>query len=166
MNNQTPVSGSKPRLRAEKLLVLLLLVWAVAATSAASLLYIENLNLRRELRVREELLGNLVLVNIGIDYGNGTVAWYNNTLLPRGATVLSALVAVARVEYKFGSWGAYVTSVNGVEEKILSKNEGYSWLWYIFNREKGQLELGPVAADKYELASGDVILWRYEHWKF
>jgi len=156
--------------KAEKLLALLLLIllaWAVAATSAASLLYIENESLRRELEAREELLGNLVLVNVGIDYGNGTVTWYNNTPLPRGgATPLSALVAVATVEYKVSGMGAYVTSVNGVEEKILSKNEGYSWLWYILDREKGQLVLGPVAADRYKLASGDVVLWRYEHWRF
>lgn len=153
-------------LKAEKLLVLLLLAWAVAATSAASFLYIENGSLRRELEAREKLLGNLILVNVGIDYGNGTVTWYNNTPLPRGATPLSALVAVATVEYKVSGMGAYITSVNGVEEKILSKNEGYSWLWYILDREKGQLVLGPVAADRYKLASGDVVLWRYEHWRF
>jgi hypothetical protein len=153
-------------LKAEKLLVLLLLAWAVAATSAASFLYIENGSLRRELEAGEKLLGNLVLVNVGIDYGNGTVTWYNNTPLPRGATPLSALVAVATVEYKVSGMGAYITSVNGVEEKILSKNEGYSWLWYILDREKGQLVLGPVAADRYKLASGDVVLWRYEHWRF
>lgn len=150
----------------ERLLVLVLLLWAVAATSAASLLYVENGGLKRELEARERLLGNLVLVSVGIDYGNGTVVWYNETLLPRGATPLSALVAVAVVEYKVSSMGAYVTSVNGVEEKILSKSEGYSWLWYILDRERGQLVLGPVAADRYKLVSGDVILWRYEHWKF
>ena len=160
------MSKGRPRLKAEMLLVLLLIAWAVVATSAASLLYIENGSLRRELEAREKLLGNLVLVNLGIDYGNGTVVWYNDTLLPRGATPLSALVAVATVEYKVSGMGAYITSVNGVEEKILSKSEGYSWLWYIFDRERGQLVLGPVAADRYKLASGDVILWRYEHWKF
>uniref|UniRef100_A0A7C3WTF6 DUF4430 domain-containing protein n=1 Tax=Thermofilum pendens TaxID=2269 RepID=A0A7C3WTF6_THEPE len=157
---------SRPGLRVERLLVLVLLLWAVAATSAASLLYVENGGLKRELEARERLLGNLVLVSVGIDYGNGTVVWYNETLLPRGATPLSALVAVAVVEYKVSSMGAYVTSVNGVEEKILSKSEGYSWLWYILDRERGQLVLGPVAADRYKLVSGDVILWRYEHWKF
>jgi len=160
------VSKERSRIKAERFLVLWLIAWAVAASTWVALLQIENWSLRRELEAREKLLGNLVLVNLGIDYGNGTVVWYNNTLLPRGATPLSALVAVATVEYKvYSGMGVYVTSVNGVEEKILSKSEGYSWLWYIFDREKGQLVPGSVAADRYKLASGDVILWRYEHWK-
>ncbi|MEM0087480.1 MAG: DUF4430 domain-containing protein [Thermofilum sp.] len=154
------------RTATEKLVVAALLVWAVAATSAAAYLYLENARLERELEASRTLLGNAVVVNLGIDYGNGTVVWYNGTLLPRGATVFSALLSVASVEYQVSPMGVYVTSVNGVAERILSKNEGYSWLWYYFDASKGQLVMGPVAADKYKLSSGDVIVWRYEHWRF
>jgi hypothetical protein len=146
-----------------QILLLVLLIWALIATSIASYLYLENQSLSRELSV----IGNkYVRVNIGIVYGNGTRTWYNGTLLPRGATALTALVTVARVEYKLGSWGAYVTSVNGVQENIISKSEGYSWMWYRYDPNKGELVPGEVASDKYKLADGDVIVWSYEHWKF
>ncbi|QOJ78589.1 DUF4430 domain-containing protein [Infirmifilum lucidum] len=144
-------------------LLVAVLAWAIIATTLASYLYLENNRLSREISY---LGGRVVIVNVGIDYGNGTIAWFNSTALPRGSTALTALVSVAQVEYKLGSWGAYVTSVNSVQEKIISKNEGYSWMWYRYDQAKKALVLGEVAADKYKLASGETIVWRYEHWKF
>lgn len=150
----------------ERLVVIALLAWAVAASSAAAYFYLESVRLERELESSKALLSSAVVVNLGIDYGNGTVVWYNSTLLPRGATVFSALLSVASVEYQVTAMGIYVTSVNGVAEKILSKSEGYSWLWYYFDAGRGELVMGSVAADKYKLSSGDTIVWRYEHWRF
>ncbi len=147
----------------QKYLLVAVLAWAIIATSLASYLYLENNRLSREISY---LGGRVVIVNVGIDYGNGTIVWFNNTALPRGSTALTALVSVARVEYKLYPMGAYVTSVNSVQEKIISKNEGYSWLWYRYDQAKKTLVLGEVAADKYILASGDTIVWKYEHWKF
>jgi len=144
-------------------LLLVLLIWAIVATSVASYLYLENSYLRREVG---SLGGKVILVNVGIDYGNGTLVWFNNTPLPRGSTALTALVSVAQVEYKLSPMGAYVTSVNSVQEKIVSQSEGYSWMWYRFDEAKRALVVGEVAADRYKLASGETIVWRYEHWKF
>lgn len=160
------MEGRKTRSGMERVLTFLLLLWALAASSAAAYLYLENSNLLRELRSSRALLAGSVIVNLGIDYGNGTITWYNGTVLPRGATAFSALLSVSSVEYQVSAMGAYVTSVNGVAERIISKNEGYSWLWYYFDPEKKELVLGPVAADKYKLSSGDTIVWRYEHWRF
>ncbi|MEZ0346746.1 MAG: DUF4430 domain-containing protein [Infirmifilum sp.] len=147
----------------QQLVLVILLIWALIASAAASYLYLENEYLNREISA---IGTKYVKVNIGINYGNGTIAWYNQTLLPKGATALTALLTVARVEYKIGTWGAYVTSVNGVAEKILSNNEGYSWMWYRYASDKGKLVQGEVAADKYKLTEGETIVWSYEHWKF
>jgi len=144
-------------------IVIGLLVWALVASSLAAYYWLEYSKYRK---LYESLSVKVIVVNIGVDYGNGTVVWYNNTVLPAGSTVLSALIQVAKVEYKIYSFGAYVVSVNGVTEKILSKKEGYSWMWYIYDKKKGKMVLGPTAADKYELANGDTILWKYEHWSF
>lgn len=158
------MSGEKsPGRKIAGLLVLALLAWAIIASGFAAYLYLENERLSASLR---SYASRTVLVNIGIDYGNGTIVWFNSTPLPSGSSALTALVAVAKVEYKTSQMGAYVTSVNGVSEKLLSQNEGYSWLWYRYDPGKSQLVMGQVAADKYILANGDVIVWRYEHWKF
>ena len=42
-------------------------------------------------------------------------------MLPSGSTVLAALVARCRVEYEYGKYGAYVKSINGVGERIISR---------------------------------------------
>ncbi|RLE60179.1 MAG: hypothetical protein DRJ35_03970 [Thermoprotei archaeon] len=149
--------------RLGRILVVVLLVWAVVATGFAVKLYQENVFLQKSL---ESISESTITVSIGFDYGNGTVVWYNNTLVPRGASLLSATVLLVNVEYKMSDFGAYVISINGVSEKIISKNEGFSWMWYIYDFEKEKLVMGPVAADKYVLRDGDIILWKYEHWKF
>jgi len=170
-------SGVKPGRWGDALLIALL-AWAVAASALAALNYskVENLtselsSLRAALTQTESELRSLrarvIIVNIAIDYGNGTVVWFNSTPLPLGSTVLKALLAVAsRVEYTYGAWGAYVTSIDGVAEKILAANEGYSWLWYIYDAGQGKWVLGPVAADQQVLKDGDTVMWRFEHWKF
>lgn len=173
---ETQVRGVANRAELEKLLLVLLLAWAVVASVIAANTYWQAEELRSELSSAKAALSSaeselrslrarVVLINVAIDYGNGTVKWFNFTPLPQGATVLTALLCTAsRVEYTYGAHGAYVNSVDGVEERIVSKNEGYSWLWYIF--EDGRWEMGVVAADAYRLSDGDTIMWRYEHWKF
>ncbi len=162
----------------ERVLMVVLLVWAVSASSLAAYNYLRAERLASDISSLSAALGaaeselrdlraRVVIVNVGIDYGNGTVRWFNSTPLPKGATVLKALLLVAnRVEYTYGSWGAYVASIDGVAEKKIAPNEGYSWLWYIYDREKGAWILGPVASDQYELPDGSTVKWIYEHWKF
>lgn len=163
--------------KAVKVLLVVLLVWAVAASGYAAKLYMENTQLKGTIAALEARLAKAeaaaadlerrtVTVDVAIDYGNGTVVWHNGTVLPRGATVLTALVSVAKVEYKMGKYGAYVVAVDGVREKLLSKNEGYSWMWYIFDPKEKKWVPGPVAADKYKLGDGAVIMWKYAHWKY
>ncbi len=147
----------------KSLLIGILLVWSLLATSLAAYYYNEYSTIKK---LYDSLTSKTIVVNIGIDYGNGTLQWFNSTVLPAGATVLSALTSVSQVEYIYGEYGAYVTAVNNVKENIISKREGYSWLWYIYNVTSGNLEMGPVAADKYVLANGDTIVWKYTHWRF
>ncbi|MCS7104098.1 MAG: DUF4430 domain-containing protein [Thermofilaceae archaeon] len=171
--SSTKVSGSS---KVIEILLVIILAWAVIASGFAAYAYMRAQSLEAELtplRVAlasteselKSLRAKIVVVNVAIDYGNGTIKWYNSTPLPQGATVLKALLVTAsRVEYTLGQYGAYVTSINGVSEKILSSTEGYSWLWYIF--EGGQWVMGPVASDQYVVKDGDTLMWRYEHWRF
>jgi len=160
------------------MMLIALLVWAVLASALAAYNYLraetlsmEINSLKGELRnvnsTYAKLRERIIHIDIAIDYGNGTLEWHNHTLLPKGSTVLKALLIVAsEVVYKRGKWGVYITSINGVSERILSKSEGYSWMWYIYDGSKGEWILGPVAADKYELPDGAIIKWAYVHWRF
>jgi len=114
-----------------------------------------------------ELRRMILTVNLAIDYGNGTIIWYNGTIVPNGSTLLSLTVLLAKVEYKLYPMGAYITSINDVSEKIITPGkEGYSWLWYIYDEEKNTWVAGLTSADSYLLRDGDTVMWKYTHWKF
>ncbi len=164
-----------------KVLMLAVLTWAIAASALAAqyyMLYAEEVALRRSLEARcskyelmlqnmtskyEALSSRLIKVSIAIDYGNGTVKWYNDTVLPIRSTVFSALLSIANVTYKTSQMGVYVTGINGVKEEVHG-SWGRSWVWYMFNREKGEWEWGMVAADRQPLTDGDMVMWQYFRW--
>lgn len=146
-----------------RLLLVVFLAWSICSTTLTVYYYTEYLRL---LSLVKRFPVNTIAVNIGIDYGNGTVVWFNNTLLPLKSSVFSALLSIANVKYRFGTYGVYIVSINDVKEKIISNREGFSWVWYLYNSTTGKLILGPVAADKYYLNEGDIIVWKYIHWKF
>jgi hypothetical protein len=100
-------------------------------------------------------------VNTCINYKewNGTILWYNNTIVPFGCDLLQATETVAVVNSTY--WPAYqacfVDAINGV------RNHGaYSWMWYLWNNEKGMWEYGNCGADRYTLPDGEIVMWRYE----
>jgi len=106
-----------------------------------------------------ELMQHTVLVNILIDYGNGTKTWYNSTRVPLGASLFNATEIVVSLEYTKYEWGVFMTSLNG-----LSADQGHGWLWYVWNPAKGEWDFGPVGADQFILKSGDTVSWVYTAW--
>ena len=100
-----------------------------------------------------------ILVNILIDYGNGTAIWYNNTAVVGGSSLLEATKTVAEVEYTEYSFGVFVSAINNV-----AGNQTHAWLWYIWNSTKGDWDLGPTGADSWILRDGDIISWVYTKW--
>lgn len=175
------------------ILLVILLVWALASTAYSAYLtydkkrleariaYLEG-ELSEKLHQLESLTSNvttlkgelerikgvleekIVLVNILIDYGNGTAKWYNNTEVLKGSTLLEATMKIAKVDGETGKYGFYVKAINGHSEEIVSSSEGYSWIWYYWDGK--EWIMGPVACDAQEVVDGGVYMWRYEHWKF
>jgi len=98
-------------------------------------------------------------VNICINYGNGTVVWFNNVEIPLGFDLLNATKLVAIVNYTY--WAAYdscfVDAINGVWNE-----HPYYWMWLTWNTDEQKWEYGPVGADKYPLSDGETVMWRYE----
>lgn len=136
-----------------------LLCLLIAATYLAIYYYSESMHFRSLYeRAVSDLKKLTMKVNILIDYGNGTRTWYNGTSVPRETNVLMATRIVALIEgTEYPGMGTFVDSINSV------RNEGGKyWMWYIWNPDKRDWELGPVASDKYVLREGDTIMWRYE----
>lgn len=137
-----------------KLIAVALLCTTIAAGALA-------LNYNYQLRVLEEdyeiVLSELAdftaQVNILVDYGNGTVQWYNDTRIQTGASVLDATVIACGAEYQTSDFGAFITSVNGVQP-----DSAHFWMWSTY--EDGW-EVGMVGADQYNIHDGDIIRWTY-----
>ena len=98
-------------------------------------------------------------VNICINYGNGTIEWYNDTLVPLDCDLLQATQLVALVNYTY--WETYktcfVNAINGVWN-----TDTWFWMWFIWNAEKQEWTYGQVGADTYILSKGETVMWRYE----
>jgi len=131
------------------------LLCTTLAGGAASMYYRDRLALveadyRRTLDDLERLT---IKVDVMIDYGNGTAAWFNGTMVSPGETMLNATLQVAEVLYTVTEFGAFVDAVNGV-----SGVENHYWLWFTYD---GEWVMGSVGADAWRLHDGDVVAWRY-----
>jgi len=152
-----------------KLLVVGLLIWAILASSAAAYYYTQYLvqskiveDYRNGLARCQEMLGRyeelVIHVNILIDFGNGTMVWFNDTLAPIGASLLNATMAIIDVEYVIGEYGAFITSIGGVEN---NQDKNLYWIYWVWDESKGEWVLGPVAADQYIVSDGETLAWSY-----
>ncbi len=131
-----------------KILSLLFLIWAVAATT----LWIAQINQAKPEKGQEN-----ITINLGFKYKNGTIIWYNDTEVKEGSTLLDATESVADINYTTYPSGSFVNSINGVENE-----KPYYWMWWYWSRPSGWT-LGPVAADKYVVSNGETLLWYYEN---
>lgn len=98
-----------------------------------------------------------VSVNVGINYGTGTVDWQNNTSVPSGENLLNATMSVATVEFTdFPGMGAFVTSINGRSQ---NPSANLYWTFWVYNPQTRQYESPPVGASSYLLTSDQTIQW-------
>ena len=127
-----------------------------ALVSGAAALYLNNRVNALEadyMKALNELEEFTVTVDIMIDYGNGTVAWYNGTRVAAGESLLEATGRVAELDYSVTEYGAFVNAVNGVSGEL---NKYWMWSYY-----DGGWQFGPVGADQWRLHSGDRVAWVY-----
>jgi hypothetical protein len=105
-------------------------------------------------------------VSIGIDYGNGTVSWFNNTYVPVGVNALNATRMVANVAATYDpTYGEYyVTGINGVNGTVTSPTSGTYWA--ISTWENGTSTPLTVGADQYIMMHGDILVWTFESYSF
>lgn len=119
--------------------------------------HMEYQNLLKKL---EEYESCVMHINICINYKewNGTVVWYNNTLVPLGCNLLNATQRVAVVNYTYSP--SYEASFVNAINNIWNSGNNY-WIWYLWTGNSW--EYGPVGADIYILSPNETVMWRYEN---
>lgn len=99
----------------------------------------------------------VIHVSLGLNYGNGTVRWFNNTRMLMGMTLLDVTLLLAETNYTTSSIGAFVNSIDNVK----NVNPSY-WMWWTWTSNSGWME-GTVACDAYIVANGEIFYWYYEN---
>ena len=109
----------------------------------------------------EQYQGCIMRVNICIDYceWNGTVVWYNNTIVPLGCDLLEATKKVAIVNSTY--WPAYQASFVDAINGVWNQGACY-WMWYRWDTEENLWVYGDCGADRYTLTNNEILMWRYE----
>jgi len=112
-------------------------------------------------RLSKALSENTVVSSLVINFGNGTRVWYNNTMLPFGASLLNLTIKATnnKVTYTIGKYGAFVSGIYDVGTKY--SKPSYYWIWYKWNATAKQWEMGSVSADGYKVLNGEVLGWVY-----
>ncbi|MEM3510693.1 MAG: hypothetical protein QW158_03190 [Nitrososphaerales archaeon] len=143
-------------------LSVVLLILLVLSSGLSVYFYLDSVDVKSRYNyVLSELRGVAFEVDLLIDYGNGSLVWHNNTLLPIGSSLLNATLKVSRsVEYLGSDMGVFVNGIDGVGTKVVQK--GHYWIWWRFDKEKGEWTIGETAADQYMIKQGDILAWLYE----
>ncbi len=125
-----------------------LLVWASVASLVGAYYYSTYNDILQK-------TGAPIHVSLGMDYGNGTIQWYNQTEARTGDTLLKATLEVAQVYYETSAYGAFVKAINRVNQPATK-----SWIWWKWT-PKGW-ESGQVGCDAYLLGDNDTLYWYFE----
>ncbi len=124
--------------------------------------YINLLNEKQNLTgLVKEYEQYIMHVNVCIDYRewNGTVVWYNNTVVSLGCNLLQATETITTVNYTY--WPAYQASFVDAINGVWNQGSCY-WMWYRWDAEKNSWVYGGCGADRYTLINNETIMWRYE----
>ena len=105
---------------------------------------------------------NVVETNTLINYGNGTLRWYNETNIPATWNFYQLTLHLANGNVKEQCYGTpynehYVTGINNVN----NQNPFY-WTVWIFCQSQNAWATSPVGADRIRLSNGQTLAWAYE----
>ena len=130
--------------------LLALLVWSLLASLTTGYYYYLYGDLLQKTQKP------IIHVNIGVNYGNGTVKWFNQTVARAGDTLLD--VTGLEVSLNYTVWpgsGAFLTSLDNV-----SNSYPYYWMWWTWT-PFGWVQ-GQAAMDRFIVGDGETYYWYYE----
>jgi hypothetical protein len=114
-------------------------------------------------------------VNISVDYGNETVEWYNETVVPAGSSLFQLTQEIAIVDPKYDQLAKpghiFMEAINdkeGYSSDYIDEgySDGYSWMWYYWDSNQQKWVSGPVGCDAWMLKDGGIYKWSFEYWRF
>ena len=105
---------------------------------------------------------NMIGVNVLISYGNGTVKWYNETIVPSNWNAYILTLYLTKCEVQSVFYGPplsehFVTSINGV-----SNHDSVSWSIWILCQGQNAWAYSQVGVDLIPLTNGLTLAWAYE----
>lgn len=135
-------------------IALIFLIWAVGATAGMVYYYQTSDTQQKTITSLNSLLQTTTYkCNLAINYGNGTVVWHNNTVIPIGFNLFNATQKIATLEYVTTS-DIFITAINGV-----SQDFGASKYWVYDRLVNGTWEIVWVSVTQYQMQNNDTIMW-------
>jgi hypothetical protein len=135
-------------------IALIFLIWAVGATAGMVYYYQTSDTQQKTINSLNSLLQTTTYkCNIAINYGNSTIIWHNNTVIPIGFTLFNATQKVASLQYQT-TFGIFVTAINGV-----SQDTAAGKYWVYDGLVNGTWEAIWIGAAEYQMQNNDTIMW-------
>jgi len=107
-------------------------------------------------KLSSDLAGLTMHVSMRLEFGNGTVRWFNGTRVPLNSTILTATKLTVPTEYSVSDLGAFVTAISGV-----SGGTHHYWGWSYYDAKAKSWAMGPVGSNAWVLHNGDLFAWTY-----
>lgn len=134
------------------MLSMLFLLWAVIASFFAGYYWLQYTDFIGRIG------GVAIYVNVGIDYGNSTRVWSNDTKALTGMTFFRVTKNIANMTYgEAAGFGAYIESING-----LASNTTHGWVWWKWDTNMLNWTRIDISSDAYAVADSETFLWYYE----
>ena len=109
-------------------------------------------------------------VNVCIDYGNGTIDWYNDKRVHTGSSLFQLAQKTAEINYTYyplmKPGHILVNSINDKKAYTVGYSEGWSWIWHYLDEDKQNWISGPVGCDAWMLKNSSTYKWKFEHWSW
>lgn len=107
--------------------------------------------------LRTRIGGVLIDVNLGVDSGNGSRIWENNTRALTGQTLFDITKQTTNVTYQTGMYGTEILSINGI-----GKQGAYGWTYWIWNGTDRSWSIVWENVDKHLVTNEETYMWYYE----
>lgn len=136
---------------------LLLLVCTIIVSLFAGLFYMQLAAANQQYNnLMTEIGDYLINVNVGVDYGNGTRVWFNDTKTVIGDSLFNVTTRIADVGVQEYSFGTMVTRIND------KTSEGdYGWTYWVWNSTSLAYEFSLDGVKDLKVSSNQVYLWYY-----
>ena len=134
---------------------MILACWVLFATFLAAYYWIQYNDLRTRIGSSNSVLTG---IDLGIDYGNGSRSWQNDTRALAGQTLFDVTKQVVNITYDVGIYGTEVLSINGVK-----KTGGFGWTYWALNSTDRSWSIVMENVDRHLVTNNEIYMWYYSN---